>query len=1233
MTPPTLYPSTPAPQHLAVNGDTGIVTLTPHTGSGDAAYGSLNTTFIRIAASGTAATMTLPKVELIAVNSTTATEGSPVVITATAPFSGATSDLRDGTNPQPQAWGYFTSSPYLNNVYLLKVIIGNSNPTLKMRITNDTAEARDYVWVVADDEVGTLQPWISVSAASLSFAALINEDAAITAQNLVVANKGTGPLTINGVGAAIGADFKLLAASLSPIPPNTTSNLTIGFTAPPTVGTSTASYSVASSDAVASHIAPVSLSGTTQALEVTMLLDYSGSMGWLPNADPAPTVPVSRWGELTDATNHFLDLLSHFGENKGKFGIARFPAKDPLNPSTYDIVAPTTIPHSMAGAQAAIAIPGPTNSTPMGDGIDRVLAPATSYFATDAASVDGNRRWLLLMSDGAHNSGTHHPYEFVAPPVGTAVAGASLADKKIKAFTVAYGIDGKSDVDLGLMKNIAQGSLDKGKVARVDQDGITATALAAAFRTAIKDGLTNATSPSDPYGQLTSQKPQATHQILITPYDTKAVFVLNWNTPNSERMRLELISPTCDLITPESAGDDTDSDGSPPGSGSGILGISYRSGNRYQMYRIDTDYLRNAADETQPRYGTWRMVVSSAELSDDDSVNDSERYTYDVLVESRLRLETRLDRDAYYAGDPISISAILTVDGAPITNASVRLSLNAPLLSFENWLAGIQITDDEYQAAAKALDGQDVGALFIKAYAARQKGLSFEALRNDGAFVMTDPNDEGVYSAMIGDTSTPETYTFYITATGLTADGFLFRREKSVQVQVGVRPEPAYTLFDISYAPFTPGQPALATVRVTPRDRFGNMYLRDLVSNPSLALGVKNGNFTGPLVSQLNGSYTQQLAYSPGAAPIISLQVDGVDVIPAQPIAPALDLSYADTVFDFKPGDEAEQGANKHTDPSAALGSVLQKPADSFVSLGAYGALTVGVKGRTIRAQGADDVTVFVHSDQLLRAYRVEAYVSGRKDRWVSLGDSPGVTQSFSLGAAGLKTTRTVRVVDLSGQTRDTSFGPSPTPGVSVRAVGFAELDDDEASFPSSTLLDDFNRDDGPVGDSWSGGTDDFFIADQRLHVRDDGVMYWQPTAFGPSQEAFVTLSAIDPSNSRASVLLKVQGDEPNVRNGAIEARHYAKVQLVRLQVRLPGRDWQVVGEFPATFSEGDQLGARAGADGKVQVFRNGKAIGEAEVDKSLATLGGRIGVRMIDAEKDALDDFGGGTFDDSIVP
>ena len=173
------------------------------------------------------------------------------------------------------------------------------------------------------------------------------------------------------------------------------------------------------------------------------------------------------------------------------------------NSTTFDIVPMTDIPDQpgMKTAHDTVAAIVPTDSTPMGDGLDHVLAAATSYFSTDALSVNADRRWLILMSDGAHNAGTHNPLEFIAPPVGTASAGASLADKNVELFAVAYGIVGYSNVNH--VADEAAGRLvhwPHGQIRNVDEidpttgQPTTASGLAAALRKAITSGLTSATA-------------------------------------------------------------------------------------------------------------------------------------------------------------------------------------------------------------------------------------------------------------------------------------------------------------------------------------------------------------------------------------------------------------------------------------------------------------------------------------------------------------------------------------------------------------------------------------------------------------------------------------------------------------------------------------------------------------------------------------------------------------------
>jgi hypothetical protein len=69
----------------------------------------------------------------------------------------------------------------------------------------------------------------------------------------------------------------------------------------------------------------------------------------------------------------------------------------------------------------------------MGDAINRVLTPGANYFSTDLE----NRRWIILMTDGAENSSVINSLNFVAP---LAPAGTSLNDKKIALYGVGFGV-------------------------------------------------------------------------------------------------------------------------------------------------------------------------------------------------------------------------------------------------------------------------------------------------------------------------------------------------------------------------------------------------------------------------------------------------------------------------------------------------------------------------------------------------------------------------------------------------------------------------------------------------------------------------------------------------------------------------------------------------------------------------------------------------------------------------
>ena len=183
-----------------------------------------------------------------------------------------------------------------------------------------------------------------------------------------------------------------------------------------------------------------------------------------------------------------------------------------------------------------------------------------------------------------------------------------------------------------------------------------------------------------------------------------------------------------------------------------------------------------------------------------------------------------------------------------------------------------------------------------------------------------------------------------------------------------------------------------------------------------------------------------------------------------------------------------------------------------------------------------------------------------------------------------------------------------------------------------TTVLDNFNRADGSVGTNWRGatGTSFYRIAGNRLDVQVGGPIYWNPTAFGTNQAAFVTLKTVAPNSPSQGVLLKVQsGSVPNA--GAISVVYDATAKAVRVStIRLGALAWTPYGNTAVLFTNGDKLGACAKANGEVRVYKNDtlvKTVTLSPADQRFFNAkGGKVGVWSLLAPQAFLDNFGGAT-------
>lgn len=992
------------------------------------------TMFIRIVMLGSGCAPSGAAAPTIKLKADTGVESDPV------PNNPFTVIIRNGANIEV---ANATMIAEANDVFLVKVFIFSAGSSWQIRIgNNDGVNPHSFTWVVASADTEAKQPWIDAPT-ELGFGTLgdILVGDSVT-HTLSIPNKGTGALQINDTTMTpLGAGFKIVDPLPGLIQPNACGDIKITFDAPATVGEKTFDYTIDNTDGLATisagHNKRVSLKATVRKLEVVVVLDGSGSMAFTPDGTKfLPDMPLieSRWGQAEIAAEQFLDLLQSFAGSKGTIAIVEFPdiSQTPIPDISARVVQSSIpIPADVTSLKNLLKQPNPIpragiGNTPMGHGIGEAMGTiAGSYGQFDNGpnkelSKSTNLRWMVVLSDGAHNRGASGTSDHPNFYYGTGPT--SFKGKNIKVFAAAYG-DPKAVnwlPDPMQMQSLATESA--GVNSDAGPNDLNIDQITKAFRNAITDTL--ALDPVvDPGGTLTISKPEARYAISVLPYDTKVAFVINWRTLDAERVSVQLLTPNCELITPGVAREDSN--------------LSYDGHPRYAIYTIQHDYLRNANDPSRPRYGTWTLLIISNGLEE----GDSETYEFEVITQSRLKMELKFNHERYFTGDPIELSARLTLDGKPIKNASVYWTLDAPGDSIDNWLALSKVSDAEYKRAAEEFSGDDVTRLTIKRYALTKKGIQFPYLKYDNTTTMTDPQNQGIYSASNSRTNVPGTYTFRVTALGTTEDGTQFRRERQVQIYLSVRPRADFILWEIIYQRvLVDERPGIeAVVRVLPRDQFGNVVLVEPEFNPIINVTAKGGEFAGPLAGNLDGSYTRSLRYSPEITPTIGLEVAGETVVPTLPLAPVAHLQYVDQVIDFKPGGEAEKGANQHTDPRAALGAILEKKPDEFVSLGAYGSLAVGIQGQSILTLGDNDITVFIQPDEDLRPYSVEVMPAGKQDTWVLLGKSAGTTQSFSLEQAGLKAAEAIRITDASGRMRDSEFKPSATPGVSILGVGILD--------------------------------------------------------------------------------------------------------------------------------------------------------------------------------------------------
>lgn len=186
--------------------------------------------------------------------------------------------------------------------------------------------------------------------------------------------------------------------------------------------------------------------------------------------------------------------------------------------------------------------------------------------------------------------------------------------------------------------------------------------------------------------------------------------------------------------------------------------------------------------------------------------------------------------------------------------------------------------------------------------------------------------------------------------------------------------------------------------------------------------------------------------------------------------------------------------------------------------------------------------------------------------------------------------------------------------------------------FPTSPVLDTFNRANGAIGSNWSGNPTAYNILSNQLDVVSTGWytnIHWNAASFGADQEAYFTFVQLETgAGQEQSLILKAQSSSAS-GNGLLYVMYDHVAKVVQVWTYHPAQDWVQRGtNIPVTFANGDQFGARARADGTVEVYRNGNLLGTRSITAwPFYSSGGYIGIWLVNSPSALVDNFGGGDY------
>ncbi|MBV7331558.1 VWA domain-containing protein [Chloroflexi bacterium TSY] len=563
---------------------------------------------------------------------------------------------------------------------------------------------------------------------------------------------------------------------------------------------------------------------------VALLFDTSGRMAWSHEGTTGVPLPEQRLSLAKEAVYPFMELLNDHANTRMNFGISVFPPHPwgPATPCDGQLVTPMTqVDDTTTDDAVTVTIPNlvAEGNTPLLAGLQTALG----MFG------DETPRALVLLSDGYHNCpGTVNSTD---PEVTNVINQLNAAD--VRVYTIGFGRP--TDIDHPLLERLASDTggefYDVTTPAFDPTTWSPATDLQATYKAILADALGLETA-ADPMEVIQAGE-RAKHQVHISQYDRTVSFFVSWETAQLERLGMRVFSADGEEVPFDDI----------------IAGIAVHQGNTYKILTVDRNFLRR---EGKVGPDPWTLEIDSGTLDQ----GERENYQYSVILDSALTMEPTYDRETYWVGDTMLLTAKLAVGTQPIAGLeNVYVQITRPEVGIGNWFATHQVSPIQLREVPFRIGDEVLSPLVRKArYLTDIRQIEFPGrtrpdrlpLFDDGSHGDAVAND-GIYTNRFTDTKTEGTYAFQFRVAGPIGTS-AFERDQVIHKYLTPKvqaPQIEVTIQELA-APSNNLRRFEATV--TPKDAFNNyMGPRYPID---IDLGMQQLPRFGELRDNLDGSYT-----------------------------------------------------------------------------------------------------------------------------------------------------------------------------------------------------------------------------------------------------------------------------------------------------------------------------------------------------------------------------------------